>query len=130
MRGNMKYRSIHKLRLEIQSLRHKGKTWREICEQLNILTEQGKPNTGLAEDIGYRTVIIHGKEEAYAPADPAVRERLHLAPVCQECKRPIHRRNHDRNDNPEPLPEFMQWWRNRKPEEKREYIRILYSKYR
>ncbi len=122
----MKYRSITKMRYDIQRMRERKLPWRVICERLTILTAEGRPNTGLAEDIGYKTVLVHGTEQPYAPTDPDVRERLGLAPVCQECHRPL-RSNHRHVDNPEPKPEYMLWWEKQKPNEKRDWIKNCHA---
>jgi hypothetical protein len=124
----MKYRSITKLRYDIQKMRERKLPWRVICERLAILTTEGKPNTGLAEDIGYKTVLVHGIEQPYTPSDPDVRERLGLAPVCQECHRTL-RSSHRHVDNPKPKPDFMQWWKKQDAATKRSWIAMLYRYY-
>jgi hypothetical protein len=122
-----KYRSLPILRKQIQDMRAQGLPWRVICERLTILTDEGKPNTGLAEDIGFKVVKVHGEEQPYSPADPAVRERLGLAPVCQECKRPL--RKHAAHNEKAELPDYMQWWNRQSRTAKQGWIAMLHRHY-
>lgn len=89
----MKYRNIVAIREYIRSLREQNVPWSNICMAANILTEDGRPNTKLAQDIGYKVVKVHGIEQPYQPHDPNVRERLGLRPVCSECGRPPVRKS-------------------------------------
>jgi hypothetical protein len=52
--------------------------WRVVCEELNIRTENGNLDTGLAFKIGY---------QEYDPSDRALRHRLGLRDLCSKCKR-------------------------------------------
>ena len=88
----MKYRDIETIRQYIRDLREQKIPWANICVAADILTDDGRPNTKLAQDIGYKVVKVHGIEMPYEPHDPNVRERLGLRPVCPSCGRPPPRK--------------------------------------
>jgi len=87
----MKYRTIEEYRMRIRYLRELSKpvSWTVIAEELGILTEDGRPNPKLAQEIGYKTVKVHGEEVPYEPTDEKVRQRLNLRPICSHCHRPL-----------------------------------------
>lgn len=123
-----KYRKIEDLRANIRNLRERQYKWVDVCVLLDILTKNGNPNTGLAEDIGYKTVKVHGIERPYTPIDPAVRERLRLAPICPECLRPFRSAEHGLHRQQE-QPVYMEWWKKQSRRSKRGWIEMLHRNY-
>ncbi|RPJ29169.1 MAG: hypothetical protein EHM33_02005 [Chloroflexi bacterium] len=82
-KGKMQSKQTNRLARKIRKNREKkikGKLtrWMVVCEKLNIRTEDGRLDPGLAFKIGYQD---------YEPSDRGVRQRLGLRDMCTRCKR-------------------------------------------
>ena len=58
------------------------KSWRKTAEACDVLTDDGRPDPGLAQRIA-----LHG----YDPRRPETRARLGLPPICIACGQKVHR---------------------------------------
>lgn len=92
-------------------------TWKAICVRLKILTEDGRPDPGLAYRIGYTE---------YEPSDRAVRGRLGLKDICTKCKRTF-RAPHP--VAPRPKSPARSWWGKLKREDREKLIELAYRNY-
>lgn len=119
----MQTKQTARLSKKIRRLREKkrkGKQtpWRVVCETLNIRTEDGRVDPGLAFRIGY---------QEYEPSDRALRQRLRLKDICTKCKRSFRL----------PLASALPirkstariWWDKLKREDKERLIEISYRNY-
>lgn len=76
MKTRTTYRTIEKIAAEARKMHAAGMTWKEIAIDLRVLTEDGRPDPGLAWRI---------TNENYEPGTMATRRRLGLAPKCPTC---------------------------------------------
>lgn len=125
----MALRSLKQLRKRIQRYRRGSAplTWAHICNILEIFTEDGKPNTGLAEDIGFKVVNFHGFEREYYPS-PEIAVRLKIQPRCLGCMRPIKdvtKEPHQRH-----IEDYEKWWRGLDINTRRTFLFNLYERYK
>lgn len=123
----MKYRSVTKMREDIRYYRSlvPPLSWAAICNTLEILTKDGKPNTGLAEDIGFGTMVVDGDAVPYQPTEKEVRARMRFAPICKECHRPLRSKQHREHSRLE-TPGYMLWWRSLSPKERHNRIQNMF----
>ena len=89
-----------RLRKRIQKLRAKKMKWSQICSELAILDEHGKPDTGTAFH------IADGLELGMN-----VRKRLGLKPYCTTCRRVVREKKEHDIYLHQPLPEHVRWFR-------------------
>lgn len=105
-------------RLREKKKRRKQTIWRVVCEKLNILTEDGRVDPGLAYKIGYRD---------YEPSDRALRKRLGLKDICSKCQRTF------RAQRPNPAPRAVSparaWWGKLKREDREKLIELSYKNF-
>jgi hypothetical protein len=121
-------RSITVLRRRIVKMRQRTPpvSWIEICRRLHILTDGGNPNTGLADDIGFK---VDGNGNPYEPRDPDVRERLGLTPVCPTCGRRINKKKAVTSRIQHPRKQAVAWWYSLSALEREAFINEKYEQF-
>lgn len=92
--------------------------WRVVCEELDIRTEEGKLDTGLAYKIGY---------QEYEPSNRPMRKRLGLRDICSRCKRTF--RVPKSKQILHTLSPARLWWNRIKREEREKLIELSYGNY-
>lgn len=104
-------------RLREKKKRGKQTVWRVVCETLNVRTEDGRVDPGLAFRIAY---------DEYEPSDRAVRQRLGLKDICTKCMRSFRspRASAIRSKSP-----ARAWWEKLKREDREQVIEISYRNY-
>lgn len=115
----MQTKQTQRLAKKIRKLRERKKpfTWHAVCEKLNIRTEDGRHDPGLAYKIAYRE---------YEPSDRAMRTRLGLRDICTKCKRGFrvpHPKEH------RALSPSRAWWQKLKGGERERVIELAYRNY-
>lgn len=116
----MQTKQTQKLARKIRRLREKKKPeiWRVVCEKLNIRTEDGRVDPGLAYKIGYGD---------YEPSDRSARKRLGLRDICTKCKRTF-RAVKAPAARKAPSPAQL-WWGRLKRQERKKLIELSYKNF-
>lgn len=115
----MQTKQTAKLARKIRRLRERKRPlkWRAVCEKLNIRTQDGRIDPGLAYRIGYQD---------YEPSDRALRGRLGLKDICSKCKRTFRavRSPVIRTKSP-----ARAWWEKLNREDREKLIELSYQNF-
>lgn len=120
-----KLRSLKQIRKRIRRYRsgEHPLTWTHICTILEIFTDDGQPNTGLAEDIAFKVVNFYGEERDYYPS-PDIARRLKIQPRCLGCMRPL--RDETQEHVHRHVEAWQEWWKKQSASKKSDWIKMLY----
>ena len=122
-KGKMQTKQTARLARKIRRIRERKKRgrltfWRVVCERLNILTDDGRADPGLAHKIGYGD---------YEPSNRELRVRLGLTDICSKCRRTF--RVPRKAAAPRTLTPARAWWEKLNREEQDKVIELSYKNY-
>lgn len=107
-----------RLARKIRRARERKKmSWKNTCVTLNILKDNGSPDTGLAYKIGYNN---------FEPSGRPVRHRLGLRDICTKCRRAFRV---PKVSAPQVKSAARIWWDSLKASERDKLIEISHKNY-